>query len=53
MLNKLLANKKVVITVLVLLVVVCVGAVLLITSRTKETGGKDTDIKTEQIPLII
>ena len=47
MLNKLLANKKIVIIAIALFVAVCIGAVILITSSSKETGGKDTDTKTE------
>ena len=46
--NKLLANKKIVIMAIVLFVAVCVGAVILITSSPKETGGKNTNTKAEQ-----
>lgn len=48
MLNKLLANRKVVIVAIALLLAVCVGVIILVTSNSKETGGKDTNTKTEQ-----
>lgn len=48
MLNRLLANKKIVIIAIALFLAACVGAVILITPSSKETGGKGTDSKTEQ-----
>lgn len=48
MLNKLLSNKKIVFITIALLLAVCVGVVIIMTSGSKETGGKDTNIKTEQ-----
>lgn len=46
--NKLLANKKIMIVVVSLLLVLCVSVIILVTSDSKETGGKDTDTRTEQ-----
>ena len=48
MLNKLLANKKIVFITIALLLAVCGGVVIIMTSGSKGTGGKNTNIKTEQ-----
>ena len=48
MLNKLLANKKVVITIVAILLAICVGAVIMVSFHSKETDGKKPGTETEQ-----
>lgn len=48
LLHKLLRNKKIIIAAIALLLALCVGIVILVTSNTKETGGKNAGTKTEQ-----
>ncbi len=48
LINRLLANKKIAITVLVLVIVLSVGIVILVTSESKKAKDNNADIKTEQ-----
>lgn len=47
-LQPLITNKKIVIVAITLVLALLVGIVVLVTRNFKETGGKDTNIKTEQ-----
>lgn len=48
MLNKILANKKIVIATITLLLALCVGIIIFVASNTKDNGGKNIDTETEQ-----
>ena len=48
MLNKLLGKKKIVIIALVTLLVVCIGIVIFVTSKSDKNDKLNSDIKTEQ-----
>lgn len=48
MFKQLLNNKKIVIVAIAVLLALIVGIAILVTPNTKDTGGKDTDTKTEQ-----
>lgn len=47
-LKKLLTNQKIMIVALAVLLALIVGIVILVTPNSKDTGGKDTNSKTEQ-----
>ena len=48
MLNKILANKRIVTIAIVFILILLVGIVILVTFNSKHTGVKDTNTKTEQ-----
>ena len=48
MLNKLFANKKVLVVLIVILLALSVGSVVVVTSSLKNKKGNDLDVKTEQ-----
>ena len=48
MFKQLLTNKKIVIVALAVVLALIIGIMILVITDKKETGGKDSDIKTEQ-----